>query len=107
MLLTFRRKGGGRRRHDVTHSGLVPALEKLVDPATRGDPESPLRWTCKSTHVLSDEMFVWSRRTQVEIGDGVHAAIPCLDDLILTKRFGERPRDADDIRWLEQLKARP
>ena len=34
-----------------------PALEKLVDPVTRGDPESPLRWTCKSTHVLSAELF--------------------------------------------------
>jgi hypothetical protein len=33
-------------------------LETLVDPVTRGDPESPLRWTCKSTHVLSHEMFV-------------------------------------------------
>jgi hypothetical protein len=34
-----------------------PAIEKLVDPVTRGDPESPLRWTCKSTHVLSAELF--------------------------------------------------
>src|SRR6185503_12654307 len=49
---------------------------------------------------------VWARRTYVEIGDGVRAAIPSIDDLILTKRFGARPRDADDIRWLQQLKAR-
>jgi hypothetical protein len=34
-----------------------PAIEKLVDPVTRGDPESPPRWTCKSTHVLSAELF--------------------------------------------------
>jgi hypothetical protein len=34
-----------------------PALEKLVDPVTRGDPESPLRWTCKSTPVLAAELF--------------------------------------------------
>ena len=34
-----------------------PALEKLVDPVTRGDPESSLRWTCKSTHVLAAELF--------------------------------------------------
>ena len=53
----MRRKGGGRRRHEVTHPELVPALDKLVDPVTRGDPESPLRWTSKSTHVLSAEMF--------------------------------------------------
>jgi Rhodopirellula transposase DDE domain len=35
-----------------------PALENLIDPITRGDPESPLRWTCKSTHALSAELFV-------------------------------------------------
>lgn len=49
---------------------------------------------------------VWPRRVYVEIGDGVRAAIPCVDDLILTKRFGARPRDADDIRWLQRLKER-
>jgi hypothetical protein len=30
----------------------------LVDPVTRGDPESPLRWTCKSTQALANEMFI-------------------------------------------------
>ncbi len=50
---------------------------------------------------------VWERRAAVEIGEGVHAVIPCIDDLILTKRFGARPRDADDIRWLEQLRNKP
>jgi hypothetical protein len=47
---------------------------------------------------------VWSRRNYVEIGGQVRAAIPSIEDLILTKRFGGRARDADDIRWLEQLK---
>jgi len=56
-VVKVRRKGGGRRRHEVVHQELVPALEKLVDPATRGDPESPLRWTNKSTHALAAEMF--------------------------------------------------
>ena len=54
-----RRTGGGRRPHEVVHPELLPALESLVDPLTRGDPESPLRWTCKSTHALSSEM--WAR----------------------------------------------
>ena len=48
---------------------------------------------------------VWSRRTYLDVGDGATIAMPCLEDLILTKRFGARPRDADDIRWLEQLRA--
>lgn len=56
-VVKVRRAGGGRRAHEVVFPELWPALESLVDPVTRGDPESPLRWTCKSTHVLSTEMF--------------------------------------------------
>jgi hypothetical protein len=48
---------------------------------------------------------VWSRRMTLPIGEGVEIAIPSLDDLILTKKFGARPRDADDIRWLQDLKS--
>ncbi len=47
---------------------------------------------------------IWPRRLAVEISRDVSIAIPSIDDLILTKRFGSRPRDADDIRWLEQLR---
>jgi hypothetical protein len=39
-----------------TDPGLVQALESLVEPVTRGDPESPLRWTCKSTRRLAEEL---------------------------------------------------
>jgi hypothetical protein len=56
--IRVRRKGGGRRGFEVGHPDVWSKLEKLVDPATRGDPESPLRWTCKSTQVLANEMFV-------------------------------------------------
>lgn len=56
-LVKVRRKGGGRRKHEEAHPELLPALKKLVDPATRGDPESPLRWTAKSAVVLAEEMF--------------------------------------------------
>jgi hypothetical protein len=48
-----RKPGGGRKRAEELDPGLVPALEALVDPVTRGDPMSPLRWTCKSTRVLA------------------------------------------------------
>ncbi len=51
-----RRPGGGRKRLTVADPGLVAALEALVDPATRGDPESPLRWTSKSTRQLADAL---------------------------------------------------
>jgi hypothetical protein len=65
-LVKARRKGGGRKRHEAVYPELVPALEKLVDPVTRGDPESPLRWTCKSTRALAAEMFT---RYGLRVGD--------------------------------------
>ena len=48
--------GGGRPGLAELDAGLVPALEALVDPATRGDPMSPLRWTTKSTAHLAGEL---------------------------------------------------
>jgi hypothetical protein len=57
-VVRVRRKGGGRRAFEVDHPDAWSRLEKLVDPVTRGDPESPLRWTCKSTRALAQEMFV-------------------------------------------------
>jgi hypothetical protein len=48
-----RRPGGGRKRAEAHDSDLVAALEALVDPDSRGDPQSPLRWTCKSLRTLA------------------------------------------------------
>jgi Rhodopirellula transposase DDE domain len=56
-VVNVRRKGSGRQPFEVMHPEVWPALEKLVDPVTRGDPESPLRWTCKSTRVLAGELY--------------------------------------------------
>ena len=52
----IRRRGGGRKSCTELDPGLELALESLVDPATRGDPQSPLRWTCKSTTRLAEEL---------------------------------------------------
>jgi hypothetical protein len=49
-----RRVGGGRTRSRDRDPTLVAALEALVEPDTRGDPMSPLRWTCKSTRKLAE-----------------------------------------------------
>jgi hypothetical protein len=49
----LRRPGGGRKRVAEKQPGLLAALDKLVDPATRGDPMSPLRWTSKSVVKLA------------------------------------------------------
>lgn len=51
-----RHAGAGRPRLVDVDSGLRPALEELVEPATRGDPMSPLRWTCKSVRSLAAEL---------------------------------------------------
>jgi hypothetical protein len=51
-----RRPGGGRRTLAQSDPGLLEALERLIEPATRGDPMSPLRWTCKSTAKLAEEL---------------------------------------------------
>ncbi len=48
--------GGGRKRVTESDPSLVQALETLVEPLTRGDPESPLRWTCKSTRRLAQQL---------------------------------------------------
>jgi hypothetical protein len=48
-----RRLGGGRKPIMVSDATLLSDLEALVEPTTRGDPESPLRWTCKSLRRLA------------------------------------------------------
>ena len=48
----IRKPGGGRKRVTDKNPRLSGVLEKLIDPATRGDPESPLRWVSKSTRHL-------------------------------------------------------
>jgi len=51
-----RKPGAGRKRATEADPDLAIALERLVDPMTRGDPTSPLRWTCKSTTQLASEL---------------------------------------------------
>jgi transposase len=52
----IRRQGAGRKRTVDQDRTLLEDLDRLVDPATRGDPESPLRWTCKSVRKLAEEL---------------------------------------------------
>jgi len=50
----IRRPGGGRKPITQSDPKLVDRLEVMIDAQTRGDPESPLRWTCKSTRAIAD-----------------------------------------------------
>jgi transposase len=51
-----RAPGGGRKKAEVTNPELLNELEDLTEPDTRGDPESPLRWTTKSTRRLAEQL---------------------------------------------------
>ena len=51
-----RRPGAGRKSIVAHDPGLPAALDRLIDPETRGDPESPLRWICKSTRTLAAQL---------------------------------------------------
>jgi len=52
----IRRPGAGRKKITEHDPRLAGALERLIDPDTRGDPETPLRWTCKSTRTLARQL---------------------------------------------------
>ena len=59
----IRRPGGGRKRTVDQDPTLVTDLEQLIEPTTRGDPQSPLRWTCKSVRRLAAELTRQGHRT--------------------------------------------
>jgi len=56
MLGRIRRSGAGRKKITVRDPKLLTSLESLIEPETRGDPESPLRWICKSTRALAAQL---------------------------------------------------
>jgi hypothetical protein len=60
--------------------------------------------TIDGVRVKFDEL--WDRRRTLEVAPGVTVCLPTLDDLMATKRFGARPKDAEDLRLLELLRAR-
>jgi transposase len=66
-----RRPGGGRKPLTETDPQLLEALESLIDPVTRGDPMSALRWTCKSTYRLAEEL----RQQQHPVGPRTVASL--------------------------------
>ena len=68
-----RRLGGGRKGIAESHPNLLRDLDSLVDPVTRGDPMSPLRWTCKSTRHLSTQLVKQGYRvSHVTVAELLH-----------------------------------
>src|SRR6266581_4082011 len=68
-----RRKGGGRKQTVSKDARLRQDLERLVEPVTRGDPESPLRWTCKSLRRLAKELSQQGHQVSSQLGSRVAA----------------------------------
>jgi hypothetical protein len=65
--------GGGRKKVVDTDAQLLADLERLVDPATRGDPSSPLRWTTKSTRTLARALTVMGHPvSHMRVGELLH-----------------------------------
>ncbi len=80
----------GRRRYVLENDERVDVLVARTVPTVDG------------VRVPFDD--VWSRRRGLQVAPGVTLAVPALDDLILTKRFGGRPKDLEDVRLLEALR---
>jgi transposase len=83
-------KGGGRKKVIVHYPGIHDALESLIDPLMRGDPQSPLRWTCKSTRLLANEL----NRKGYEMGPSSVRYL--LHDLEYTLQGNRKTLEGDD-----------
>src|SRR5437667_6878946 len=66
-----RRPGGGRKQTVSKDDSLQEDLERLVEPVTRGDPESPLRWTCKSIRKLAKELSQQGHQVSHQLVSGL------------------------------------
>jgi hypothetical protein len=88
-----RQAGGGRKRVTMTDPTLGPALEALVVDTSRGDPQSPLRWTCKSTRALARALTAQAHPvSHTTVGDLLHT----LGDSLQANRKMEEGRDHPD-----------
>ncbi len=94
-----RQPGGGRKATVTQDLTLLRDLESLVEPVTRGDPESPLRWTCKSLRKLAAELQQGGHRvSHVLVGELLHTLKYSLQANRKTLEGGEHPdRDAQFV----------
>jgi transposase len=92
----MRRPGAGRKRRVVQDPTLLGDLETLVEPTTRGDPQSPLRWTCKSVRRLASELQTQGHQVSPQlVSELLHAAGYSLQGTRKTREGGQHPdRDA-------------
>src|SRR5436305_5720703 len=88
----IRRVGGGRKRNVSKDPSLREDLERLVEPVTRGDPQSPLRWTSKSVRKLAKELQHLGHRVSHElVSELLHGLGYSLQVSRKTREGGEHP----------------
>jgi transposase len=88
----IRRKGGGRKRAVEKDESLISDLQNLLESTTRGDPESPLRWTCKSVRQLTGELTRMKHRISHQVvADLLHALGYSLQANSKTKEGADHP----------------
>lgn len=92
----IRRAGGGRKTTVSKDPSLCQDLERLVEPVTRGDPESPLRWTCKSVRKLAAELAKGGHQVSYQlVSELLHDLGYSLQANRKTREGGDHPdRDA-------------
>ena len=102
----IRKAGAGRKRITEQDPGLLPALDRLIEPETRGDPESPLRWICKSTQALARELAREKHPVcAVKVGQLLHAQHYSLQSNRKTEEGAGHPdRDAQFRHINERVK---
>jgi Rhodopirellula transposase DDE domain len=98
-----RRVGGGRKALRETDPTLVAALEALVDPDTRGDPMSPLRWTCKSTAQLASALTAAGHPVSHDVvADLLRALDYSLQAPVKTREGQQHPDRDAQFRYLNE-----
>jgi hypothetical protein len=102
-----RMPGAGRKPLSVTDPGLAAALDELLDPDSRGDPESPLRWTCKSTGQLALALTKAGHPVSAEsVGKLLHEAGYSLQANVKVREGSQHPDRDAQFRYLnEQARA--
>jgi len=99
----IRRPGAGRRRLRDRDPELEAALDALIDPDVRGDPESPLRWTCKSTGQLALALTQGGHPVSAStVGTMLHEAGYSLQANAKTKEGGQHPDRDPQFRYLNE-----
>src|SRR5487761_214987 len=98
-----RRAGAGRKRLTETDPELAAALDALVDPDSRGDPESPLRWTCKSTGQLALALTRGGHTvSSVTVATMLHKSGYSLQANVKTKEGSQHPDRDAQFRYLNE-----